>query len=133
MNTFLEELLKRESFNFRRQIEGSGEMEGPDWNHCSEYEFQLSATDLRTRPPSPAGVMCGVRRPTTPHEKLDHVFDRRQLAQSVLPVFERRGRSPLRRGGRSSQSALEFSVRTACSEAATGLARQARAKGQRRW
>ena len=38
--TFLEELLNRENFNFRREIEGSGEMVGPDWNHCLEYEFQ---------------------------------------------------------------------------------------------
>ena len=29
-NSFLEELLNRENFNFRREIEGSGEMVGPD-------------------------------------------------------------------------------------------------------
>ena len=40
-NTFLEELLNRENFNFQREIEGSGQMVGPDWNHCLEYEFQL--------------------------------------------------------------------------------------------
>ena len=46
-NTFLEELLNRENFNFRREIEGSGEMVGPDWNHWLEYEFQLRKEGLR--------------------------------------------------------------------------------------
>ena len=40
-NTFLEELLNLENFNFQREIDGSGEMVAPDWNHCLEYEFQL--------------------------------------------------------------------------------------------
>ena len=46
-NNFLEELLNRENINFRREIEGSGEMVGPDWNHCLEYEFQLRKEALR--------------------------------------------------------------------------------------
>ena len=46
-NTFLEELLNRENFNFQRETEGSGEMAGPDWNHCLEYEFQLRKEALR--------------------------------------------------------------------------------------
>ena len=40
-NSFLEELLNREKFNFRRESEGSGEMVGPDRNHCLKDEFQL--------------------------------------------------------------------------------------------
>ena len=87
-NTFLEELLNRGNFNFWREIEGSGEMVGPDWDNCLEYEFQLRKEAVRLIREqgltSPAGVVGGVRRPTTPHEKLDHVFDRRQLAQSVI-------------------------------------------------
>ena len=46
-NDFLEELQNREHLNFRREIEGSGEMVGPDWNHCLEYEFQLRKEALR--------------------------------------------------------------------------------------
>ena len=46
-NDFLEELLNRENFNFRLEIEGSGEMVGPDWNHCLEYDFQLRREALR--------------------------------------------------------------------------------------
>ena len=46
-SNFLEELLNRENFNFRREIEGSGEMVGPDWNHCLEYEFQFRKEALR--------------------------------------------------------------------------------------
>ena len=29
------------------EIEGSGEMVGPDWNHCLQYEFQLRKEALR--------------------------------------------------------------------------------------
>ena len=46
-NNFLEELLNRENYNFGREIECSGEMVGPDWNHCLEYEFQLRKEALR--------------------------------------------------------------------------------------
>ena len=46
-NNFLEELPNRENFNFRREIEGSGEMVGPDWNQCLEYDFQLRKEALR--------------------------------------------------------------------------------------
>ena len=133
-NTFLEELLNRENFNFRREIEGSGEMVRPDWNHCLEYEFQLrrAQTYQGTTLLAPAGIVGCVRGPTRPHEKLDHVFDSRQLAQSVLPGSEGRGRVASQRGGRSSQSALAFSARTAGPEAATRLARQASTEEQRR-
>ena len=40
-NNFPEGPLRREIFNFRREIEGFGEMVGPDWSHRLEYEFQL--------------------------------------------------------------------------------------------
>ena len=46
-NNFLEELLNRENSNFRLEIEGSGQMVGPDWNRCLEYEFQLRKEALR--------------------------------------------------------------------------------------
>ena len=41
-NNFLEELLNRESFNFRREIEGSGEMVGPDSSTSSSCERKRS-------------------------------------------------------------------------------------------
>ena len=87
-NNFLEELLNRENFNFRREIEGSGEMVGPDWNHCLEYEFQLRKEALRLIRDQGVSIQSGVvgcsRRPTTPHEALDHSSYGRQLTQSVL-------------------------------------------------
>ena len=45
-NNFLDKLLNRENFNFRREIEGAGGMVVPDWNHCLENEFHQ-----RTRRP----------------------------------------------------------------------------------
>ena len=73
-----------------------------------------------------------LRRPTTPHEALDHLSYGGQLTQSVLQGSDGRGGFAPQRSRCSPQPAFPFSSRTACSEKASRPAGQASAERERK-